>query len=40
MIYDRIIALTILKPKKAWSWSGEDYSGFKWLESSTAATVA
>lgn len=40
MIYDKSMALSLLKPKKAWSWSGEDYSGLKWLESSAAPTEA
>jgi len=40
MIYTKQIALSTLKPKQAWSWSGDDYSGFKWLESSTAPTEA
>ena len=40
MIYDRITALTHLKPKKEWVWKGTDYSGFTWLESDTAPTEA
>ena len=40
MIYDKQMAVQILKPRKAWSWSGDDYSGFKWLESSPAPTEA
>ena len=40
MIYTKQIALSILKPKKAWNWSGDNYSGLKWLESSTAPTEA
>ena len=40
MIYDKQMAVQILKPRKAWSWSGNDYSGFKWLESSPAPTEA
>ena len=40
MIYDRILALTKLKPKATWSWSGTDYSGFKWQDSGTAPTEA
>jgi len=40
MIYDRILALTKLKPKATWSWSGTDYSGFTWQDSGTAPTEA
>jgi len=40
MIYDRITALTHLKPKKEWVWKGTDYSGFTWLEKDTAPTEA
>lgn len=40
MIYDRITALTHLKPKKEWVWKGTDYSGLTWLESDTAPTEA
>ena len=40
MIYNRITALTILKPNKQWSWGGTDYSGFTWHESDTAPTEA
>jgi len=40
MIYDRITALTHLKPQKEWVWKGTDYSGFTWLESDTAPTEA
>jgi len=40
MIYDKITALTHLKPKKEWVWNGTDYSGFTWLESDTAPTEA
>ena len=38
MIYNRIKALTILKPNKQWSWGGTDYSGLTWHESDTAPT--
>ena len=40
MIYNRIKALTILKPGKQWSWGGTDYSGLTWHESDTAPTEA
>ena len=38
MIYTKQIALSTLKPKQAWSWSGDDYSGLQWLDSGTAPT--
>ena len=38
MIYDKTIAVQSLRPFKAWSWVGEDYSGFTWLDSGTAPT--
>ncbi len=40
MIYDKKIALSILKPRKTWSWSGSDYSGLIWQDSGTAPTEA
>jgi hypothetical protein len=40
MIYNRIKALTILKPNKQWSWGGTDYSGLTWHESDTPPTEA
>ena len=40
MIYNRITALTILKPNKQWSWGGTDYSGLTWHESDTPPTEA
>ena len=40
MIYDKTMALASLKPRKAWSWSGDDYSGFTWQDSGTAPTEA
>jgi len=40
MIYNRIKALTILKPGKQWSWGGTDYSGLTWHESDAAPTEA
>ena len=38
MIYTKQIALSTLKPKQSWSWSGDDYSGLQWLDSGTAPT--
>jgi len=38
MIYTKQIALSILKPKQAWSWSGDNYSELQWLDSGTAPT--
>ena len=40
MIYDRIWALSKLKPNTTWSWSGTDYSGLDWQDSTTAPTEA
>ncbi len=40
MIYDRIWALSKLKPNATWSWSGTDYSGLDWQDSGTAPTEA
>lgn len=40
MIYTKQIAVQTLKPHKAWSWSGDDYSGFTWQDSGTAPTEA
>tara|TARA_R100000781_G_scaffold83032_1_gene51109 strand:- start:461 stop:820 length:360 start_codon:yes stop_codon:yes gene_type:complete len=40
VIYDRIWALSKLKPNTTWSWSGEDYSGFTWQDSGPAPTEA
>jgi len=40
VIYDRIFALTKLKPKATWSWSGTDYSGFTWQDNGPAPTEA
>ena len=40
MIYDRIWALTKLKPNTTWSWTGEDYSGFTWQDNGPAPTEA
>ena len=38
MIYDKALAVASLRPYKAWSWAGEDYSGFTWQDSGTAPT--
>ena len=38
MIYTKQIALSTLKPKQAWSWSGDNYSGLQWLDSGIAPT--
>jgi|TARA_R100000149_G_scaffold44220_1_gene17558 hypothetical protein len=40
VIYDRIWALSKLKPNATWSWSGTDYSGLDWQDSGTAPTEA
>tara|TARA_Y100000114_G_scaffold121105_1_gene116188 strand:- start:344 stop:703 length:360 start_codon:yes stop_codon:yes gene_type:complete len=40
VIYDRIWALTKLKPNTTWSWTGEDYSGFTWQDNGPAPTEA
>jgi len=40
MIYDKTMAVASLRPYTKWSWSGEDYSGFKWQDSGTAPTEA
>ena len=38
MIYTKGDALSILKPNTQWSWTGTDYSGLNWLDSSTKPT--
>ena len=38
MIYDKALAVASLRPYKAWSWAGEDYSDFIWQDSGTAPT--
>ena len=38
MIYDKPRAVASLRPYKAWSWAGEDYSNFIWQDSGTAPT--
>ena len=40
MIYDKALAVASLRPYKAWSWAGEDYSNFIWQDSGTAPTEA
>ena len=38
MIYDKITALSALKPSAEWSWVGTEYSGLNWIDSSTKPT--
>ena len=38
MIYDKALAVASLRPYKAWSWAGEDYSNFIWQDSGAAPT--
>jgi hypothetical protein len=38
MIYSKSNALSSLKPSAQWVWIGDEYSGLKWLDSSTAPT--
>ena len=38
MIYSKGKALSYLKPGAQWAWSGDEYSGLKWLDSGTAPT--
>lgn len=38
MIYNKHQALINLKPNTDWSWSGTEYSGLNWLDSSTKPT--
>ena len=38
MIYERVNALISLKPNTEWSWTGTDYSGLNWIDSSTKPT--
>lgn len=38
MIYTQIQAIGTLKPDTEWTWVGEDYSGLKWLDSTTKPT--
>ena len=38
MIYTKSKALLTLKPNTEWTWSGTDYSGLNWIDSSTKPT--
>ena len=38
MIYNGPNALSILKPNTQWTWTGTDYSGLNWIDSSTKPT--
>ena len=38
MIYNKHQALINLKPNTDWSWSGTEYSGLNWLDTSTKPT--
>ena len=38
MIYEKVNALLSLKPNTEWSWTGTDYSGLNWQDSSTKPT--
>ena len=38
MIYTKGDALFTLKPNTEWSWTGTEYSGLNWLDSSTKPT--
>ena len=38
MIYSKPNALSSLKPNAQWAWTGDEYSGLKWLDSDTAPT--
>ena len=40
MIYNKVDALVSLKSDADWSWTGTEYSGLKWLDSSTKPTEA
>ena len=40
MIYEKVNALISLKPNTEWSWTGTEYSGLNWLDSSTKPTEA
>tara|TARA_Y100000401_G_scaffold27538_1_gene19773 strand:- start:2 stop:361 length:360 start_codon:yes stop_codon:yes gene_type:complete len=40
MIYKNIDALISLKPGAEWTWTGTDYSGLNWVDSSTKPTEA
>ena len=38
MTITRIEALSSLKPNTEWTWTGTEYSGLNWLDSSTKPT--
>ena len=38
MVINKIQALQSLKPTAEWVWTGTDYSGLQWLDSSTKPT--
>ena len=40
MIYNKVNALVSLKSNADWSWTGTEYSGLEWLDSSTKPTEA
>ena len=40
MIYNKVHALVSLKSDADWSWTGTEYSGLEWLDSSTKPTEA
>ena len=40
MTYNKVDALISLKPNADWSWTGTEYSGLDWLDSSTKPTEA
>ena len=40
MIYNKVDALVSLKSDADWSWTGTEYSGLEWLDSSTKPTEA
>ena len=40
MIYNKVDALVSLKSNADWSWTGTEYSGLEWLDSSTKPTEA
>ena len=40
MTYNKVDALVSLKPNTDWSWTGTEYSGLDWLDSSTKPTEA
>ena len=38
MIYNKTQAISSLKPSAEWSWTGAEYSGLNWTDSSTKPT--